>query len=297
MSVSVVGDSFVDIIVPVYDKRSLAYKGANNVSNIRITCGGTANIAVFTSRLGIPSKFFGKVGNDLFGLMFKMNLKGERVEDLTLVDRMYHTGVCISLVDTKKERTMIVYRGANDNITIRDIQKCESKILSPEVKLMFFTGFSLQSKTTSSSVFYLMEKAQDREITICFNPGAYNIINPLHFEVLKKYCNVLFLNMDEGIRMTGKRNPQQILAYLRERYKPHIVILTIGSKGVVVGEKRGDVKRFPAKKVRKVLDTTGAGDAFSAGFLVGLLKGYELKRCVMLGSKLSAKVIERIGVR
>ncbi len=288
LAISVVGDVFIDIIVPIYD---IIPNGAQQ-RDIKVSFGGTANIAVWISRLGGKTRFFGKVGNDPLGISFKNNLKEENVEDFTVMSNNYPTGICVSLVGKDGERTMITNRGANDHLTIEDAKKFMTKMLNS--KLVFFSGYSFISSKTSKAVEFLMKNASDNDCEIWFNPGAMNIINDKIKTIIKNYVDVLVLNEDEGKTLFGVSNDEKILQKMRELV--YSGILTKGADGCLILE--GD-KRFytPAKKVSKVVDTTGAGDAFIAGTIKGIIDGKSLEESTYIGHEVASKVIRRFGAR
>jgi sugar/nucleoside kinase (ribokinase family) len=285
---SVVGDAFVDITVPMGD---IVPNGASN-RNIKIAYGGTANIAVWASRYGEKVNFFGKVGNDALGISFKEDLKVEGVNDLTVIDYEYNTGICVSLVDEKGARTMITNRGANDNLSIQDVEEHIGDILASDT--IFFTGYSFSSRKTSNAIYYLMNKVHKQGCEIWFNPGALNVINSKFKNLIRDYCDVLILNLEEGEVLTDKKNPEDIIENLKNLSE--IVVLTMGDKGCIASDAEESI-HVPARKVNNVLDTTGAGDAFSAGFLVGRLREFDLKERCKLAHEIATNVIQRMGAR
>jgi sugar/nucleoside kinase (ribokinase family) len=288
-TICVVGDAFIDLTVPI-DK--IVPDGARP-GNISLSYGGTANIAVWLSRQGVKSSFLGKVGNDPLGISFKNNLTKEKVDDITVLDHKFQTGICISLVKKDGSRTMITSRGANDNLNLVDIEKNLKKIInSPE--LFFFSGYSLISSTTSKAIEYLLKKSKENEKEIWFNPGAHNLISEKYIRIIKKYCDGIILNLDEGRTLCSEDEVEDVSKSLKSWVDT--VILTLSAKGCVAINDY-EYLYIPAKKVERVLDSTGAGDAFTAGFLTGKVKGESIKNCCKLGHEVAATVIQRYGAR
>lgn len=287
--VCVVGDAFIDITVPL-SLKDIVYRGVN-LFEIKLTCGGTANVAVWLSRFGVKSCFFGKVGNDIFGHFFKKDLLNENVTDLTVVGKNLQTGICICMVNKSGERSMLVNRGANDFLKIKDINVYFHKISKADA--IYFTGYSLISKVTAKSIKYLIKKISGNRV-ICFNPGSYNIINDEHKEIIKNYCDILILNLEEAQILTKLKEVKSILENLEKLVE--VLVLTMGGKGCIVS-KEGKRIKIPALKVEKVIDTTGAGDAFSAGFLKGFVRGSKLSECAKMGHKVASTAIQRFGAR
>lgn len=286
--VSIIGDSFFDIIVPVYD---IVPNGAQH-RDIVVSYGGTANIAVWISRLDKKARFFGKVGNDPLGTSFKNNLKEENVEDSTVMTNSYPTGICVSLVGKDGGRTMITSRGANDHLTIEDAGKFVAKMLNS--RLVFFSGYSFISSKTSKAVEFLMINASNNNCEIWFNPGAMNIINDKIKNAIKNYVDVLILNEVEGEALFGVKNEDKVLRKMEKLVDSGI--LTKGAGGCLVLED-GEIFHTPAKKVNKVVDTTGTGDAFVAGTIKGAIDGKSLKGSTYIGHETAAKVLDKFGAR
>jgi len=287
-ALTVIGDAFIDIVVPI---NKFAKEGAFN-THISFEYGGTANVVVWANRLGVKSIFAGKIGNDVLGRTFKENLSKEGVKDLCIIDKHFPTGICICLVYRDGHRMMITNRGANDNLSVSDIKKIENRLL--EGNIIFLTGYSLISEKTSKAIFYIAKKAKKNDKLICFNPGSPNIINGTFLEILKKYCDILILNYEEAKSLSGKKTVNDILERLKKLVS--LIVLTLGEGGSITWNE-GEIIKTHAVKVKKVVDTTGAGDAFSAGFLVGLLKGCNMKKSLELGHKTASEVIQRYGAR
>lgn len=283
MTVTVIGDSFIDIIVPVFNIKS----GNAYQRDIAISCGGTANVSVQISKLGEKAKFIGKIGNDVFGSYFKENLKSNNVKDLTFVDSIHMTGLCISLVDENVERSMITSRGANDHLTKKEMEGYINEVL--ESKIVYFSGYSLLSKQSSESILYTMEESNKHNCEIYFNPGAPNIITKLFKKIIYNFVDVLILNIEEAKKITDKDEIYTILSTLDAIV--NTTIITMGNEGCVIS-KDGKHTPVPSNNVENVVDTTGAGDAFSAGFIVGKLRNRDIIECAKMGHDVAANFLE-----
>ncbi len=274
MSVTVIGDAFVDVIVPAQGVKL----GETYHRRMITSCGGMANVAVLISRLGERVKVIGKLGDDVFGKYLKQNLMEEGVEDLTFVDHENLTGLCISLVYADGERTMIADRRANDYLTKEEIEKCLDKIIKSSI--VFFSGYSFISELTSDAILYAMN-ACHRKCEIWFNPGAPKIIRSSFKGYIGDFVDVLILNLDEARVITGKYEVQDIAQDLRELVG--LGVVTLGKDGCMVLSSEG-CTHIPAQNISEVKDTTGAGDAFAAGFMAGRLRGFDLTECAKLGN-------------
>lgn len=280
MSVTVIGDAFIDIIVPICGIKS----GETYHRNISLSCGGTANVAVQVAKLGEEAKFVGKVGNDALGLYFKKNLKDSRVKDFTFGDNDHPTGLCVSLVYEDGERSMVANRGANDYLNNIELESLLKEILKS--KIVYFSGYSLLND--SNAILNTMKKCRGN-CEIWFNPGAPNIISESFKEIIFEFVDGVILNLDEAKSITKKDKIKEIVAELRKAVG--LSVVTLGNEGCIVikGEKRIQV---PLDNLIENADTTGAGDAFSAGFIVGRLKGVDESECAKLGHRVATDFLK-----
>ena len=282
MSVTVIGDAFIDILVPT---QGIKLGGAYH-RNVVMQCGGTANVAALISELGEKAKFVGKVGNDALGHHFKENLQYKAVKDFTFISDQHPTGICVVLIDERGERTMVTSRGANDLLTKEDIDRCIDEILNS--RIVYLSGYLLQSPISSESVIYAMEKSKENGCEIWFNPGAPNIITSKFKKIIKDFVDVLILNIEEAKKITKEREIDKILSSLKD--VANLSVITMGKDGCFVSNIDGYI-HVEANRLKEVIDATGAGDAFSAGFIVGRLRGMNEKKCAELGHKTAAKFL------
>ncbi len=283
MWVTVMGDAFIDMAVPVYGTRP----GDTYHRKFSMGCGGTATVAVQAARLGAKARFVGKVGNDAFGSYFKENLKRNDVKDLTFIDNKHMTGLCVSLVYEDGERAMIASRGANDHLTKEEIKGRLDEILNS--KIVYFTGYSLASRKSSHSVRYAMEECHRHNCEVWFNPGAPNMIKPSFQDIIKNLVNILVLNIEEAKALSGGKEISDILGALARL--TGFAVITMGREGCIV-LREGDQIQVPTNNTLKGLDTTGAGDAFSAGFIWGRLSNISERECAELGHRVAAKFLK-----
>ena len=286
MSVTVIGDAFIDVIVPAHSIKP----GETHHRKIITLCGGTANVAVQIAKLGEESKFVGKVGDDVFGKYFKQNLITNGIEDLTFVDEKNPTGLCVSMIFDNGERAMVANRGVNDYLKKEEVRSCIGEIT--DSKIVYFSGYPLLSKRNAGSVLYAIEECYKQNCKIYFNPGAPNLIKEDFEEIIYKYVGVLILNMEEAKKMTEKNKIEEMLKSLNNM--TDTVVITMNEGGCVVSKE----ERYVHVETEKlgVLDTTGAGDAFAAGFIVGKLRNLDNIECAKLGNEIAAKLLkEKMG--
>lgn len=283
MSVTVIGDAFIDVIVPVLDIKP----GETYHRKIITVSGGLANVAFQISGLGEKVSFMGKIGNDLFGRHFKRKLKTNGVEDLTLMDHRNATGLCVSLVYRDGERAMVADRGANDYLKRGEIERHLNRIT--ESKIVYFSGYSFGSRLTSDSILYAMSACRGK-CEIWFNPGAPNIIQSSFRGHIVDFVDVLVSNLDEARILAGKYEVQDVADALKELVG--LSIITLGKEGCFVVNREGYI-HIPVSGVSDVRDTTGAGDALAGGFIVGRLRRFDLTKCAELGNEAASNFIKQ----
>ena len=224
--VTIIGDAFIDIIVPVEGIKA----GETHHRKLITLCGGTANVAVQISKLGIKSKFVGKVGDDLFGKYFKQNLRKKGVKDLTFVDDKNPTGLCISMVYDNADRAMIANRGANDYLKKDEIRNLIDEIANS--KIIYFSGYSLLSRKNARGILYAIEEARKHDCKIYFNPGAPNIVKKYFEQIICDSVNVLILNTEEAKNMTKKNKIKEMLKSLNKMVDT--AVITMGDGGCII---------------------------------------------------------------
>lgn len=286
--VTVIGDAFIDVFVPIY---TLGHGGVFE-SKIDVSVGGIANTAVWASRFGAKSAFVGRVGMEPFGQMYKRDLVSEKVLPfLKYSDKP--TGRCLILIHHNKERTMIVDRGANDDLKSTDL----SDRLLEKTKYAYFSGYSFASRSLRKELVKVMKKAKKFDTVTVFNGGSYNIMADhltLFEKVVDRYVDIFAMNEAEAGVFTGEGDIRGIARTLVNAV-PRFVV-TLGKKGSVAFDGRRILKT-KASGVHNVTDTTGAGDAFMGAFLAGISKQKTFKDSIQSGHNAAEKVVASIGAR
>jgi len=247
--------------------------------------GSAANTIVGLSRLGVATGFVGAVGRDPEGRFLLEDLKKEKVDTLGVVAKEDRSGTVIGLVEKTGERTLYIYPGANSSMEIKDI------------KLDYID--SAEYLHTSSFVDEAQLRMQTELVSrikpkISFAPGL--LCQKYGIEKLApiiKKSHLVFLNEMEIqalTRLSPERGAEELLGFGAK-----IIVATLGEEGCYITDGKENY-RVPAIKTN-VLDTTGAGDAFAAGFLYAMLRGRSLQECGLAGNKVAAKCIASYGAR
>ncbi|HIH42126.1 TPA: adenosine kinase [Candidatus Woesearchaeota archaeon] len=266
----------------------------------KVPGGSTGNAIVLAAKLGAKCVFCGVVGDDIKGRIYEETMQQDKVA-LNLGKSSALTGHAITFITPDKQRTFAVHLGAaleldREHISIDDLKKC--KILHTEGYLLAEDG-SLKDACIAA-----MDLAKKNEVVVSLDLSAPNIVrnNRAEFrEILERYVDVVFANEEEANAFICKNDDgcaqhQDYGAALNELSKIcKIAVVKLGKHGSIIKADGKITKIEPFKA--NAIDTTGAGDAYAAGFLYALCKGNEVEKCGKLGSYLASKVVEKIGAR
>jgi len=259
------------------------------IINCEEACGGSAaNTIVGLARLGCKVGFIGKVAGDREGKMLLKDFRKEGV-DTNGITRAKHgrSGTVMGFVDKKGERALYVDPGVNDTIKFNEINR----------EYVFQTSFLHLTSFVGEKSFQTQKKLVEvlpQNVKLSLDPGELYARKGDALETIIKRTFVLMPNLNELELLTSRadyRKGAEIL--LGKGVK--IVAVKLGSKGCYVtdGRESHHIEAFEVK----VVDTTGAGDAFCAGFLYGLISGKSLHECGRLGNFVASRCIMKMGAR
>lgn len=259
-----------------------------------VTGGGGTNVAVGLSRLGLDTGFIGEVGEDLPAHMIRQELEREGVSFLVKQHSRHPTAYSVVLESKGKDRSILVYKGASSYLHTTELPKTLS------TDWFYFASVMGSSFKTMEKIASVAEKSR---IDIYFNPSSYMVEQGKDF--LNKVISattILAMNKEEAQLLLNVKSEktEQLLIGLA-RLGPSINIITDGKKGVIVYANN----KFYSGRANniKVVDTTGAGDAFGAGFLAGFIleqnKNFDerIKKAIKLGIYNAESVIQEIGAK
>ena len=306
-----IGNAIIDVLAKVDDeflrKKNLT-KGSmklidksefedlkKNIKIEKIVAGGSvANTMAGIAHLQGNPSFIGKVNSDEFGDMYRKSLQDinvnfsylEKYEDLS-------TGASIILITPDSERTMCTYLGISSHLSESDIN--ESNIIDQD--LIFLEGY-LWDKGISEEMFKrAISLAKKKGVKIAMSLSDIFCVTRHRqdfYNLLKNDLDILIGNENEINELTDKEILLDSINKLKELNK--LIIITRSDKGSLAIQ-NNEIIKCDSIKVEKVLDLTGAGDLFAAGFLKEYLDKSEIKKCLMSGSILASKIIQRIGAR
>jgi len=267
----------------VYRVDHLVRSGETVAANDRKEfCGGKGlNQSIALARAGARIYNAGKVGADGIELRYKMMQYGVNT-DFTIVDGSLPTGHAFIQVDPRGQSSIVIYGGANQNITKQDIDG---------VIANFKEGDLLLLQNEISNVEYAIEKAHNCGLRIALNPSP--IDNKLLSSEALKYVEWFIVNEIEGYEFTSEREPEKICELLLERYPGSRIVLTLGSKGAMYHD--SDVTASHGIYDVPVVDSTGAGDTFVGFFLQAIMEELSIEKALELASKASSIAVSREG--
>jgi len=260
----------------------------NSGEKPRLIAGGSAaNTVKGLAYLGHRCALTGKGGRDPVAAIFKESLLSFGVDAyLTLSD--LPTGQAVCLVTPDGQRTLRDYLGASRELCPRDLDPS----LFLGVSHVHIEGYTLMNQGVS---FRAMELAKQNGATVSFDLSSFELAAQYKehiIDVLLPHVDILFANEEETYSLTHL-DPEQGCLLLKDQCG--VAVVKMGSEGCWVGRKEGDlVHRYPAYPV-KPLDTTGAGDLFSAGFIHGYLTGRTLQESAKYGALIAAEVVQVYG--
>lgn len=250
--------------------------------------GSTANTISGAAKLGIETGYIGKVGKDELGKFFENEMVKTNVKPLMMTTET-PTGCAQAIISNDGERTFATYLGAALELSPED--------LKPELfdgwDILFVEGYLVFN---SPLVDRALEIAKDKGMKVAMDMASFNVVEANHdymLGIIKKSVDIVFANEEEAKALTGFDDPEKALHEIASMCD--IAVVKVGAKGAYVqhADKIVKVNPIPAK----VIDTTGAGDMWAAGFMAGLVKGETLEKCANMGAILAANIIEVIGAK
>jgi sugar/nucleoside kinase (ribokinase family) len=284
----VVGDVMTDVIVV---PEGPIVHGSDRRAAIRSRPGGSAaNQAVWLGAMGAPVALAARVGAD-DREMYRNYFRGRRVAPLLAGDREAPTGVLVTIVDPDGERSFLTDRGANLRLGREDLPGT----LLERTLMLVVSGYSYFAGTPREAVVALAAAARTRNIPVVVDPasaGFLREVGPEQFLRWTEGASLVLVNRDVGAILTGEDEPEAQVRALGRHYGR--VLLKRGPLGAILGGRDGVHLSVAAPPV-EVVDTTGAGDAFAAGFLAAEIEGASAERCLKRAVEAGARAVTRLG--
>jgi len=286
----VIGDVINDIIVRPTGPIAV---GTDTASRIERSPGGSgANQAAWLAALSTPVRFIGRVGAADVAFQ-KSELERLGVETRLASSDDQATGTIVVLVASDGERSMFTDRGANSALGEADLP---SSVLD-DAGLLHVSGYQLLEPGTRTAVLRLWAAALDAGIPTSVDPASVAGLREVgrgQFLAWTAGAEMAFPNLDEGRLLSGTEEPETIVSTLLGRYR--VVALKLGASGALVGSADGRRVEIGSRAAR-IIDSTGAGDAFCAGFLTSFMRGGDLEACAQHAVSAAARAVGQVGAR
>jgi len=259
--------------------------------------GSPTNVAMNSSRLGLNAIMVATVGNDGFGtyILDRLSSVGLNTDYIKCLDNKSTSVIFVSRSESTPD--FIPYREADYCIDEEQISK---ETLS-KTKIFHTTCFALSKKPAQDTILKKAEEAYNLgcqlSIDVNYAKKLWNSQDEA-IQVIKTYCKfnpLIKISEDDMLRLFEKELPHEEIFNFFHNEGVDIVCLTLGSKGVKLSQKGNDLIQLPAVKIDKVVDTTGAGDAFWSGFLFAYIKKKTINECLDIALKLAALKLQNVG--
>tara|TARA_Y100000590_G_scaffold444468_1_gene575254 strand:+ start:1901 stop:2830 length:930 start_codon:yes stop_codon:yes gene_type:complete len=255
-----------------------------------VSGGSVANSIVGMSQLGSKVGFIGKVSDDEFGSKYEEGLKKENVEYFySKKKEKLPTGTCLILVTPDSERTMCTFLGTAGKINENDVRSDAIK----QSDLIFLEGYLWDEGDPKKAFDKAISNANKVAMSLS-DQFCVDRHKPHFLELVKNKLDITFANEQEITSLIEAKNFNEVIDFSKQLGK--LLVITRGEKGAIAinGE---EVVECDIKRNLKIVDLTGAGDLFAAGFLHGYVNNMSIKESLEKGTDMSSKVIQQIGAR
>ena len=303
-----IGNAIVDVICKVdesfIEKNNLAkstmklFFDENEFKNLftnlkiekTVSGGSVANSIVGLSQLGNKVGFIGKVSDDNFGKKYEEGLKKENVEFFySKKKEELPTGTCLVLVTPDSERTMCTFLGTAGKINEKDVNSEAIK----KSEIIFLEGYLWDEgepkKAFDKAINNANKVAMSLSDLFCVDRHKHHFLS-----LVKNKLDITFANEQEITSLIEAKDFKEVISFSKKLNK--LIVITRGEKGAIAIQGKEVIEVGIIQNV-KILDLTGAGDLFAAGFLHGIINKMSVKESLIKGTELSSKIIQKIGAR
>jgi ribokinase len=289
--VIVVGDLMADVVAVV--SAPLAHASDTPARIVQRPGGGGANVAARLVEQGVPALLVARVGEDIPGQAALEELRRAGVELEVAIDALHATGSCVVIVEPGGERTMLPDRGANAALEPSDLPIDEFA----EGGHLHLSGYTLLDPGSRSAGLVALEHARATGMTISVDPASaapIQDVGPHNFLGWTRRATLLLPNAEEAAVLTGARDPEAAAWALAKDGRE--VVITLGKEGALWSDGQ-HVERARASPAPARVDSTGAGDAFTAGWLASRLQGADATEALAAANFAAAQAIVQSGAR
>ena len=307
MKILGIGNAIVDVICKVDDRYLIdnqlikstmklvdEYEFQKLLSSLKIertiSGGSVANSIVALSQLGNNVGFIGKVNADDLGQKYEEGLTKEKVQYFyNKKQETSPTGTCLILITPDAERTMVTFLGIAGKINQSDINQKAVQ----ESEMIFLEGYLWDEGEAKLAFDKAMSLSNNKAMSLsdqfCVERHKGNFL-----DLVKNKLDITFANEQEIRSLIDAKSFDDVIDFGKQLGK--LLIITRGEKGSIA-IKNQEIVECPSKPNLKILDLTGAGDLFAAGFLHGLINNVSTKECLKKGTEMSSQIIQKVGAR
>jgi len=307
MKILGIGNAIVDVICKVNDQYLVENKLTKSTMKLvdenefkkllstlkieeTVSGGSVANSIVGLSQLGNDVGFIGKINSDKLGQKYEEGLIKEKVQYFyKKKPETSQTGTCLILITPDAERTMVTFLGIAGKINEKDIDEKAVK----ESKIIFLEGYLWDEGEPKSAFDKAMilsnKKAMSLSDQFCVERHKDSFLN-----LVRNELDIIFANEQEIISLINANNFHEVITFGKQLGR--LLVITRGEKGSIA-IKNNEVTECDSKKDLKIVDLTGAGDLFAAGFLHGFINNFSTKESLEKGTEMSSKIIQKVGAR
>ena len=307
MKILGIGNAIVDVICKVEDSYLINNKLTKSTMKLvdepefkkllstlkieeTVSGGSVANSIVGLSKLKNEVGFIGKINDDNLGSKYEEGLKKENVKYFySKKKEKLPTGTCLILITPDSERTMCTFLGTSGKINENDVNINSIK----NSEIVFLEGY-LWDEGDPKKAF---EKAMEYSNKVAMSLSDLFCVErhkPHFLDLVKNKLDIVFANEQEIMSLIDTKNFDQVIEFSKQIGK--IIVITRGEKGSILINKN-EITESKSKKNLKIVDLTGAGDLFAAGFLHGFINKLSIKDSLEKGTEMSSKIIQKIGAR
>ena len=287
-----IGDVMLDVITKISVMPADIHYGSDTPSTISTHGGGAAgNVASWLTRTTATSTILGHVGDDAAGAALVSEFDSLGVLHKNLVVDHGSSGVVVVLVDPTGERTMFPDNGANAGLHIGDLPSLDT------FDVVYLSGYSPLDPLSRPGVMQMIAKIREANLPIYFDPASVGAMMQVPIDEVKSWIrliNVIVLNEEESIYLTGETDPEKAIEVLLHDCEG--VVIKRGSLGAI-GKARGSLLISVPALATEVVDTTGAGDSFAAGFIAEYAISKNMQQSLEAGARAAARCVAIVGAR
>ena len=253
--------------------------------------GAAANVASWLAMNGTSAHLIARVGDDAAGRTVLAELDRYGVTHSNTVISSAKTGVVVVLVDALGERTMFPDSGANSGLSLEDLPPLDG------FTAVYLSGYPLVNLKSRSGALDILRKVKEQGLPVIFDPSTVGVLLEVGLNLVREWLSlvdVVILNEEEAHFLSGKQNPIEAATELLSLTP--LVVIKRGSNGALAQARGATVVQISAVETN-VLDTTGAGDAFAAGFIQSWAMNNDLMRGLHNGASFAAKCVATVGSR